>query len=271
MGHILDEYEQLVGKSTPAVVTGKPLSLGGIVGRETATADGGVFILEQLLSRLSAPKQKEKRVLVQGFGNAGFYATRALYRQGYQIVGIADSQTGLYDPAGLDPEKVKKVKEAEGLVAYPKASGSSGAKLVSHEEFLLLPTDILVPAALDGQLRADNAAQVQAKIILELANGPTTPEADEIFAERNIIVIPDILANAGGVTVSYFEWQQNLQGQRWEEVKVRQNLEAVLGAAFAAVWERAKKESVPLRLASWLLGVERLNEAMDARGEKIKK
>lgn len=261
MGIMLDEFQKMHGRNEPAMITGKPLELGGIVGRDTATARGGVYVLDHVINMLGLA-QKGLRVAVQGFGNAGATAARLLHEAGYVIVGISDSGGAILSEHGLDPNVILEQKKANGVLAYPNA------RTASNEELLETDCDILIPAALDNQLTAENAPRVKARIILELANGPTTPDADRIFAERGITVIPDILANAGGVTVSYFEWLQNRDGSTWSEEKVREKLKVIMTNASESLETKAKERKVSLRDAAFLLGVERIVEAERTRAKK---
>lgn len=260
MSYMLDEYEKVVGHSEPGVITGKPIALGGSLGRGIATAQGGVFVLEELMKTLGKDK-KGMRVIVQGFGNAGYTAASILHSLGYTIVGVSDSKNAIYNADGIDPEHVMKVKEEKGSVA-----DVSGVTILSNEELLVSDCDILVPAALDNQLRIDNAGSIKAKIILELANGPTTPEADAILSEKGIIVVPDVLANAGGVTVSYFEWVQNRQGYYWTEAEVEAKLHPIMKKSFQDVWMFAQEHKLPLRDGAFALAVKRIVDAMKLRG-----
>ncbi len=262
MAWMLDEYEKVIGKNEPGVITGKPIVLGGSLGRDTATAQGGVFVLEEYLKHIEG-SVKPKKVVVQGLGNAGYTAAEILHKGGHTIIGVSDSSGGVWSEAGFDPALVMKNKE-EG-----KKLGD-GLKLnsVTNEELLLLPCDVLVVAALDNQLRADNAGEVKAKIILELANGPTTPEADTIFESKGIIAIPDVLANAGGVTVSYFEWVQNRQQYYWQLPEVQDKLKTIMVNSLHEVMNYQKKYMTSLRSASYLLAVGRLAEASKLRGRK---
>ncbi|MDO8561975.1 MAG: Glu/Leu/Phe/Val dehydrogenase, partial [bacterium] len=223
MGYMLDEYEKVKGRSEPGMITGKPLALGGSRGRDTATAQGAVYVLLDIL-KASGLRKKGLRVAVQGFGNAGFHAARLLHAMGFSIVGLSDSQSALFRADGLDPMHVQKAKHehdtitglyCQGGVCDDEQMKKDGASVGTNEDLLETDCDILIPAALDNQLTAQNAARVKAKFILEIANGPTTPEADSIFEKRGIKVIPDILANSGGVAVSYFEWIQNREGYYW--------------------------------------------------------
>jgi len=262
MAWILDEYEKAVGRNEPGVITGKPIVLGGSLGRDTATAQGGVYILEDYLTHTEG-RVSSKKVIVQGLGNAGFNAAEILHDAGHSIVGVSDSLGGVYNAQGFDPRAVMKNKN-EG-----KKLGE-GLKLTSitNEELLVSQCDILVLAALDNQLREDNANSVQAKIVLELANGPTTPEADIILESKGVIVIPDVLANAGGVTVSYFEWVQNRQQFYWTLLDVQNRLKAIMTKSLFDVFSFQKKFMVSLRSASYLLAIHRLAEAMKLRGRK---
>lgn len=274
MGYILDEYERAIGRSDPGAITGKPLSLGGSLGRDTATAMGGVFVLEETLRALGM-KKEGMRVVVQGFGNAGYHAARLLHERGFTIVGLSDSKGGIVSENGFDPIQVEKIKigkpslhgiYCEGSVCDIKKLERDRARVVKNKELLTAPCDILVPAALDNQIRADNAGGIKAKIILEIANGPTTPEADAMLEKKGITVIPDILANAGGVTVSYFEWIQNISGLYWQEREVTEKLRAIVAKSFGDVWRISQEKKITLRHAAYCLGIGRLAEALRARG-----
>lgn len=262
MAWMLDEYEKVIGKNEPGVITGKPIVLGGSLGRDTATAQGGVYILHEYLSHVEG-SVKPKKVVVQGLGNAGYTVAKLLHEAGHTIVGVSDSSGGVWSEGGFDPKLVMQNKEAGKKLG-------DGLKLnsVTNDELLLLPCDILVVAALDNQLREDNADKVRAKIVLELANGPTTPEADAVFENKGIIVIPDVLANAGGVTVSYFEWVQNRQQYYWSLEDVNVRLEKIMTDSLKEVFKYQKKHIVSLRSASYLLAVSRLAEATKLRGRK---
>ena len=270
MGWMVDEYSTITRRHEPAVITGKPLALGGSLGRETATATGGFIVLKELLA------QQDKdfstvTVAVQGFGNAGFTIAKLCHDAGMRVVAVSDSKGAIYDSQGLDPEQVKRQKEAgENKLECVYAPGSvnldRSCKEISHEELLALDVDILVPAALEDAITEKNAQDIKAKIIVELANGPITPKADSILEEKGITIIPDVLANAGGVTVSYFEWVQNKQGYYWTQEEVDSKLGNIMKPAYHAVYDLAKEKAISLRTAAFVLAVKRLVEAIEAKG-----
>ncbi len=264
MSYILDEYEKIVGHSEPGMITGKPLELGGSAGRATATAEGGVYVLLQLVSVLKRDI-KGLTIAIQGFGNAGYEIARMLQDLGCVIVAVSDSRGGIYCADGLDIERISNIKDEKGSVQNA-VSEIVGSSEISNEQLLVCVCDVLIPAALDNQLRFDNAEKVSATIVLELANGPTTPEADKILESKHIIVIPDVLANAGGVTVSYFEWVQNRQQYYWNEIEVLQKLKPIMDSAFLEVWNISRKEKISLRTASFQVAVSRIAKAMELRG-----
>jgi glutamate dehydrogenase len=257
MAWILDECEKINGKHEPGMITGKPLALGGSLLRTAATAQGGLFVLDEALKHFKVGKN----VVVQGFGNAGRTIALLLHGGGFNIIGVGDSQGGVYDIKGLNVPKVVEHKEKHGSVV-----GYKDGKAVSCELLLQLKCDILIPAALEGQITKANAEKVKAKLILELANGPTTPEADVILHKRKIPVVPDIMANAGGVTTSYFEWAQNLTGWYWSEGEVNSKLQHVLIRAFNELYQEYKKRNCDLRTAAYILAVNRILEAERLRG-----
>jgi glutamate dehydrogenase (NAD(P)+) len=260
MGWIMDMYSLLHNTAVPAVVTGKPLSLGGSLGRREATGRGCVAMIVSAARQLGLALPGAT-VVVQGFGNVGAVVAQLLEDAGCRLIAVSDSQGGLYNPQGLRTAPLLACKQVRGSVSHCQ----EGERL-SNAELLELPCDILVPAALEQQLTASNAARLRARLIVEGANGPTTREADDILAERHIPVMPDILANAGGVTVSYFEWVQNLQGVSWSEAAVYHQLQMVMEESFTQVWTLAEREHVTLRLAAWMLAVERVVQAITARG-----
>jgi len=260
MGWMVDEYAKVTGRFQPAVITGKPLALGGSLGRMAATGQGGLFVLEEY-ARQAKLDPKKTAVAVQGIGNVGLCFAKLARQAGFRIVALSDSKSGIHDPQGLDPEAVAAYKKEKGSL-----EGFFGAKTISNARLLELPVDVLVPAALENQLAKKNAGRITAKVILELANGPTAPEADVVFARKGKIVIPDVLANAGGVAVSYFEWVQNRQGYHWSEAEVNDKLRQLMAAAFKAVAALAAEKQVTLRQAAFILAVSRIQEAALARG-----
>lgn len=270
MGYMLDEFQKITGRKEPGMITGKPLELGGSEGRDTATAQGAVYVFEALREALGTSRG-ELRVAIQGFGNAGAHAAGILHGLGYKIVALSDSKGGIYRARGLDPDELYAVKHEKdaitemycnGTVCDAEKLANDEARIITNDELLTSECDVLIPAALDNQLTAKNAADVKAKIVLEIANGPTNPEADEIFAKKNVIVIPDVLANAGGVTVSYFEWLQNKRGERWSEKEVLEKLKPIMGSAFENVWRTAEVHHVTPRDAAFIVGIQRITEAM---------
>jgi glutamate dehydrogenase/leucine dehydrogenase len=262
MGYMLDEYEKITGTNEPGMITGKPLELGGSLGRGSATAQGGIYVLEELVTHLKLDREQLK-VAIQGFGNAGYHAARILHSLGYTIVGVSDSKGALMHQEGLDPVAVHSAKAHGGsVVDFALAGATTG----TNEDLLTMPCDILIPAAFDNQITADIAKKVQAQIILELANGPTLPEGDALLAERNITVVPDVLANAGGVTASYFEWVQNRAQYYWTEDEVLSRLKPIMVSAFRDTWSLALENKCTLREAAFLLGVDRVSKAMKAHG-----
>ncbi|MDP2594057.1 MAG: Glu/Leu/Phe/Val dehydrogenase [bacterium] len=262
MGVMLDEYERITGASCPAMITGKPLALGGSEGRDTATADGAVAVLEAFLVEKGI-EPSSLSAAVQGAGNAGAQAARLLAGLGVKLVALADSRGTLVHEAGLDIERVLAAKEAGGSVCDAEIAD---AQVLAPEAIIAARADILVPAALEEQVRADTVGSVRARIILEIANGPVTPEADAALAAQGVVVIPDVLANAGGVTVSYFEWMQNRAGDRWSRGAVQARLAEVMAAAYRDVAALASERGVTLRGAAYALALGRLREALRARG-----
>src|SRR5579884_1612728 len=260
MSWIMDTYSMHKGYSVPAVITGKPLTIGGSEGRLEATARGVQFVTREAM-RDRGMKPEETTVVVQGFGNVGSITARLLSEMGCKVVGVSDISGGVYNANGLDIHRALRYsREHGGLKGLP------GAEIVTNQELLELPCDILIPAALENQLTRGNASRIQARLIIEAANGPTTPEADLILNERGIPVVPDILANAGGVTVSYFEWVQDLQRFFWSESEINSRLETIMVNSYRAVHEKAEEQQVSLRLGAYLLAVARVAEATEVRG-----
>ncbi len=261
MAWMMDEYEKLRGGHFPGIITGKPISIGGSRGRSDATARGGIFTVREA-SKVLGLDPKKSTVAVQGYGNAGSFAHElSASLLGSKVVAVSDSKGGIYASEGLDPEAVGKFKKETGSVM-----GFPGAKAISNEDLLALDVDVLWPSALEGAIRRDNAGTVKAKIIAEAANGPTTPAADEILSKKGVFVIPDFLCNAGGVTVSYFEWVQNLYGYYWEPEEVDKRLDKKMTRAFHEVLDLRNRHKTDMRTGAYLLAVDRVVEAMTLRG-----
>ena len=263
MDWMADEYAKLTGKKQPGVITGKSIKAGGSLGRDTATADGGFYVLESLMKILKL-KPKQTRIMIQGFGNAGANFTHLAYHAGFKIIGVSDSKTALYNPKskGLDFHTIEHVKKIKGVVdicqCHKIQCDCRDHVHVTNKQFLEKECDVLVLAALENQITKDNAKNIKAKIILELANGPITPDADcELFG-RDVVVLPDVLANAGGVTVSYFEWLQNVKNQKWTKKQVKDKLKPIMIKSFNQVYKTAKKHNVDLRTAAFVLAVDKI-------------
>ncbi|MBU2025781.1 MAG: Glu/Leu/Phe/Val dehydrogenase [Patescibacteria group bacterium] len=260
MSWIVDEYSKIkgarVGKNEKlAVVTGKPLNKGGSQGRDRATAMGGFFVLEKVLKRLKK-NPKQTTVAIQGFGNAGAVMADLCFKNGLKVKAVSDSRGGIFSGDGLDITKLEKHKIKTGQVR-----NFSGAKNITNKELLELKVDILIPAALESQLTSKNAKKIKADCVLELANGPTTPEADRIFFRKKILVVPDVLANAGGVAVSYFEWEQNLSAKYLKEKQVFDKLKKLMEEAFTKVWNMGRRRETDLRTAAFMVSLEKLRQA----------
>ena len=260
MAWFMVTYSMHEGYSIPAVVTGKPLSIGGSEGRNDATATGVLFVTRQAAKQIGMPL-KGARVSIQGYGTAGSIAARLFHEEGCKIVAVSDTRGGIYNESGLDPATVLRFKQERGSVV-----GFPNAQVVGVGDVLEVPCDILVPAATEGVITGANADRVQARIVSEAANGPTTPEADAILFKKGTLVIPDILANAGGVTVSYFEWVQDLQSFFWDVKEITQKLEMIMNRSYAAVADKADQFSCDLRLAANMLAISRVAEATQIRG-----
>jgi glutamate dehydrogenase (NAD(P)+) len=260
MAWMMDTYSMHVGYTTPAVVTGKPIPLGGSEGRNEATAQGAVYTIIDAAAHLGIDLAKA-RVAVQGYGNAGAIAAQLMAAQGSRIVAVSDSTGAIYKPEGFDPSAVLAWKqEHHSVVGFP------GTREIGNLELLELDCDILIPAALENQITAANAGKVQARIIAEAANGPTTPEADDILYANGKFVIPDILCNAGGVTVSYFEWVQDLERDFWTVTQVNEKLHGIMARSFAGTLEVSLREKVNMRTAAYMLAVQRVADATTVRG-----
>lgn len=260
MAWIMDTYSMHKGYSVPAVVTGKPLAVGGSEGRMEATGRG-VYVITREACKALGMELKGSRVIVQGFGNVGSVSARLMHEAGCKVVALCDVFGAIHNPDGIDVPLAQRYVQEHGTL-----KGMPGAQPVDGKEALELPCDILIPAALEGQITHQNARRIQAKLIVEAANGPTTTEADAILRERGIPVIPDILANAGGVTVSYFEWVQDLQHFFWAEDEINQRLEHIMTRSFAAVQAKKEEQNCDYRMAAYLLAVARVAEATQVRG-----
>lgn len=255
MDWIADEYSQVVGKPTPAVVTGKPVDKGGSEGRGEATGLGGFSVLEQMVQKLNLSKQLT--VAVQGFGNVGAEIAELVGKNGYKVIALSDSRGGLFDSTGqgFDLEKVAShKKEGKPINQF----NGEGYQPISNEELLELEVDILIPAALEGVITDDNVNNIKARLVLEMANGPTTASADAALHQKGIPVIPDVLANAGGVTVSYFEWYQNMHDEHWPLEKVRTKLKEYMTNSLEEVWKIHQDKNISLRTAAYILAIQRL-------------
>ncbi len=260
MAWIMDTFSMHKGYTAPAVVTGKPVEIGGSVGRSEATGRGVMYTTLEALQVMEIPVQ-DATVVVQGFGNVGAASARLLAEVGTRIIAVSDVRGGIYNPRGLDMDALEAhVKTTGSVVGFPGAEG------VTNAELLELPCDVLVPAALEGQITALNAPHLQAKIVAEGANGPTTPEADDILRDRGIFVIPDVLCNAGGVTVSYFEWVQDLQYFFWNEEEINKRLQEIMVRSFREVLAVSRQKNVDMRLAAYIRAIDRVARATMIRG-----
>ncbi len=262
MGWMADEYAQIVGRAEPAVITGKPIALGGSLGRGDATARGGFYLVRHLAEDLGLAKSM--RVAVQGFGNAGQHIARLLVGDGHKVVAVSDSTGAVMSEAGLHIDLLLEAK-AKGL-PVTSTVGQGGHEALDPRELVGVDCDLLVPAALENMIHVKNAKTVKAKLVLELANGPITPEADEILSKNNVVVLPDILANAGGVTVSYFEWVQNRQGYYWTEGEIHERLRTITEREGRAIWSVSREKGVTMRTAAYVHALGRLAEAIEAHG-----
>jgi len=261
MGWIMDTYSMHQGYSVPAVITGKPLAIGGSEGRLEATARGVLVVTREAMKDLGMIPE-ECSVVIQGFGNVGSISARLLYDElKCKIIAISDISGGVYNANGIDVHRALRYSKEHGALR-----GLPDTEPVSNTELLELPCDVLIPAALENQLTARNATRIKARLIIEAANGPTTPEADHIFNDRGLTVVPDILANAGGVTVSYFEWVQDLQRFFWAEREINSQLESIMSRSYEAVCQKAAEQESTLRMGAYLLAVARVAEATEIRG-----
>jgi glutamate dehydrogenase (NAD(P)+) len=260
MAWMMDTYSMHMRQTVTAVVTGKPIEIGGSLGRREATGRGVMLVTLQAVKKLGRLPW-DTRVVVQGFGNVGSYAALLLHEQGFKVVGLAEWNCGLHNPNGIDIKKLFEFKAANGTI-----EGFPGAEAADHAELLVSDCDVLVPAAMENQITTLNAAKIKAKIIVEGANGPTTAAADDILQDKGVFIIPDILANAGGVTVSYFEWVQDRQGYFWKEAHVNAELEHVMVDSFQAVMHYAETHQVNNRIAAYMLAIDRVASTIRTRG-----
>ncbi len=270
MTWMVDEYSKIVGHYEPAVITGKPPDKGGSEGREEATGYGGAYIVREVVNHLGL-NQKETTVAIQGFGNVGSNVAEALFNMGFKIVAISDSRGGVYAEGGFDPHKIIPCKEEAGGTVLSCAHLGLQAKAlhfkeISNEQLLELPVDVLIPAALENVITGKNAKKIKAKIIVELANGPTTPEADKILHKQKVFLVPDILSNSGGVIGSYFEWIQNKKNQHWAKEEVLAKVDSILVKAFKDVLKSAEEHKLDMRTAALVLAMRRVADAIKKRG-----
>ena len=264
MGWIMDTYSMLKGHCVPGVVTGKPLELGGALGRHEATGRGVMLTTLNILNTLDIPVEGSTAV-IQGMGNVGSISAKLIHNAGLKVIAVSDVSCGIYNPEGLNiPEIIEYLSAKKGNLL--KDYSADGVSYITNEELLELKTTVLVPAALENQINAKNAKKIQAQVIVEGANGPTTVEADEILQKRGIVLVPDILANAGGVVVSYFEWVQNIQSVSWSEEYVNEHLKTIMDQAFQAVWDIAHEKDTTLRTGAYLIAVKRVVDAKNLRG-----
>lgn len=272
MEWMVDEYSSIAGRRVPAAFTGKPIDQGGSAGREFSTAKGGYYTIVELIKKLNM-KPDKTRVVIQGFGNVGYHMARVLHEEGFKIIGLADSKGGIVDMRnqGMNPVNVLTTKKEHGKIGKCYCIGSvcdcGNYKRISNEKLLELETEVLIPAALENQIHGNNVQKIKAKAIVELANGPITPEADQGLFQKGINVVPDILANTGGVIVSYFEWLQNLKNEHWSEKDVLEQLENIIKKEFNNIWVISQQKKVDLRTAAYILGIGRIVEAMKSQQE----
>ena len=260
MAWMMDTYSMLKGHTTLGVVTGKPLVLGGSLGREEGTGRGVYYMVEES-AKIIGKDLKGLRVAIQGFGNVGSAAAKLLSRQESKIIAVSNSKGGIYNESGIDIENlIRHVKENKAIADFPDV------EIITNEELLTLDCDVLIPASIEGQITRYNADKVKAGIIVEGANGPTTPEADRILSEHGVCVIPDILANSGGVVISYFEWVQDLQFYFWKENEIHQRLKEIMSNVFNSVLAMSQEKKIDMRMAAWMIGISRIAEAQKLRG-----
>lgn len=271
MGWMMAEYDAIKRTHSPDVITGKPIELGGSLGRDDATGRGAYLCTLELIHKMGW-NPTEMSVAVQGFGNGGYHVARFLQQAGCKVVAVSDSQGGIYSEAGFDIKSLwqgkQQSKQIKGIYCKDSVCEIIEHKTISNDELLTLDVDILIPAALEGVITKDNANNIKAKVIIEIANGPILSEADEILNHKGIKVVPDVLANTGGVTVSYFEWVQNRTGQAWTLEDIHQKLKEKMISAFEAVWELAEKEGYTLREAAYVKALRKISSAVEAHGTR---
>ena len=260
MAWVMDTYSMHHGSTVPAVVTGKPVSIGGSEGRNEATARGAVYTIIEA-SKAIGLDLEGARVVVQGYGNAGMYSAKLIAELGAKVIAVSDTSGGITNPNGLDPQKIEAFKRETGRV-----QGLPGAERISNTDLLELDCEILIPAAIENQIGSQNATEIKAKIVAEAANGPTSPEADRILYDRGVMVIPDILCNAGGVVVSFFEWTQNRRGESWTLEEVREKLQVYMDDAWARVAKEARERKIDFRTAAYIVALARLQAVYNERG-----
>jgi len=273
MAWMVDEYEKLAGYHAPGAFTGKPVELGGIGSRESSTGYGGAAIVQHL-AKLMKMKPGSTGVAIQGFGNVGSYVAQFLFDAGFKVIALSDSKGAIHNKEGLNPAAVMTCKLEKGMIDKCYSAGSvitnSKSSVITNEELLELDVDILIPSAMENQITEKNADRIKAKAIVELANGPTTPEADIILHEKNISLVPDILANSGGVIGSYFEWVQNNYGYYWSDEEVREKLSRIMLAAFDNMVSESKEHGVNWRTGAYAQAISRVERAIDFRGGNAK-
>ena len=271
MGWMMDEYEAITRKKAPGVITGKPISLGGSLGRDDATGRGAYMCILELEEKHDW-NSADITVAVQGFGNGGYHAARLLHERGYKIVAISDSKGGIFSENGFDVPSIYEEKQRSRQVRAVYCNHSVCEQVehqaISNDELLELDVDILIPAALDGVIGTHNIDKIKSNYIVEVANGPVLSDVDDILHEKGIHVIPDVLANAGGVTVSYFEWVQNRSGYAWELEDVHERLGKIMSKAFNEIWDLAKSENRSMRNAAYTVAMRRIGEAIEAHGTR---
>lgn len=264
MGWIMDTYSMFKGFTVPGVVTGKPIEIGGSLGRKEATGRGVMFVTREILHRLGMP-MIGTRVVVQGMGNVGGTAAKLLFNEGCKIVAVSDVSGGVYCKTGLQIDEINSFLEQNHGTTL-KDYNAPEIKHITNEELLAIETDVLIPAAMENQITEKNAANIKAAVIVEGANGPTTVEADKILERSGKVIVPDILANAGGVVVSYFEWVQNIQSLMWDEEEVNRNLEKIMIRAFNEVWDKKKEKNTTIRMGAYMVAIDRIVRAKKIRG-----